>query len=573
VPPSAATIGGIVPGAVLRGSIEVSASATDSRSGVEAIEIRAQNVTQPLTTLTAPAFTGTFDASKLAEGRQTLFALAIDRAGNAGPPGPPVDVIADSKVLSVAIEQPPAGAHFNASMFVRATTTEPVKKVVFTIGGVTFTDETSPYETTLDISGVAVGDVALVATATGLLDETATASITVNVDRSPPAAPINVFAEPPDNGQSLIYGKANSVESRARVNLTNTITGAVGTTVALPDGSFATFLAAAIGHSISLVAVDEAGNVGPPATVVVSDQSSLPPAVATLRFDGLAIDRVGAGPAALAPDEFLDAVFEVDFALGAGITRQLSFIDLKGPTTRSTRPEVGSVLGVATSQDLGAGLLNSPDGTIDDFVTANGSLLLFASAEGFVQTGATYTVTVVFTNGTRYVGSVTIGRMENEATGSAFSVNNQSQAEEPEPVPETGELTGSTFSVLNQSVAPDLQPDGPETGELTGATFSIWNQSIDPMLQPDGPDAGELTGGTFSVLNQSVAPDLNPDVPDTGELTGGTFSVWNQCLNPDLNPETPDAGDLTGSTFSVLNQMTSGAGGSSTDGGVADASQ
>lgn len=545
LPPSAATLGGIAPGAVLRGSVAVSAAATDSGSGVQVIEIRAAN--QTLATLAAPTFEGAVDSNKLTDGGHTLFAVAVDRAGNVGPPGPAVNVVVDNKLITVTIAVPSPGASFKDSVPVKATVAEPVKKVVFTLGSVTFADDTAPYETVLDVASVAAGQVTLIATATGLLDETATAEITVFIDRTPPVAPINVFAEPPDNGQSLVYGKAGSVEPKARVNLSNTSTGAAGTTVAGPDGSFATFLAAAVGHPISLVAVDEAGNVGPQTVVVVSGTSSLPPAVATLRFDGVAIDRVGVGPAALAPDEFADAVFELDFAIGAGITRQLSFIDLGGPTTRSTRLEVASVLGVATSQDLGADLLNRPDGTLDAAVTANGSLLLFASAEGFVQAGGTYTVTVVFTNGTRYIGSVTIGSLESEATGSMFSVNNQSEATEVDQVPETGEASSATFSVWNQSLAPDFNPENGDSGELTGATFSVWNQS--------------------------EAPELIPQAPDSGELTGGSFSVWNQCLNPDLNPEMPETSELTGGTFSVFNQLTPGAGMTAADGGVVDAAQ
>src|SRR5262249_38961953 len=157
---------------------------------------------------------------------------------------------------------------------------------------------------------------------------------------------------------------------------TNLDTGATGTTTAGADGSFATFLPAAVGQRILLAATDTAGNTGPPTTVTVSATTSLPPAVATLRFDGVILDRLRAGRPAPARARADDAVFEVDFGTGPGITRQLSFIDLVGPTPRSPRPEVASVLGVAKADDLGAPLLNHADGTIDASVTANGSFVL-----------------------------------------------------------------------------------------------------------------------------------------------------------------------------------------------------
>ena len=43
-------------------------------------------------------------------------------------------------------------------------------------------------------------------------------------------------------------------------------------------------------------------------------------------------------------------------------------------------------------------------GSVDSALSADVSLLLFASAAGFLQSGATYTATAVFTNGSRYIG-------------------------------------------------------------------------------------------------------------------------------------------------------------------------
>src|SRR5207253_2698124 len=109
---------------------------------------------------------------------------------------------------------------------------------------------------------------------------------------------------------------------------------------------------------------------------------SLPPSAGstTLHYDGILVDRVGTAVGSLVPDGTLDAVFTVSLAIGDGVTRTISYIDLTGPGTRSTRSG-NTPLGVA--QDAGSPLLNNAAGQINFPVTSGTTLTLFAPDAGF----------------------------------------------------------------------------------------------------------------------------------------------------------------------------------------------
>jgi hypothetical protein len=537
-PPGPAEITGVAGGAVLTGSVAIGATAADALSGVHEIRVYVDGT--QLLALPVPSFQATFDSNGLPEGPHVLTARAVDQAGNLGPAGAAVAVIVDNHAIVVTITTPVVGTRVRDSLVAKATVSEPVKQVVFTVGAVSVSDESAPYEVTLAIAGEAEGAATLVATATGLRDETGAASRGFAIDRTPPPPPnVNlVFAEPPDNGKSLVYGQNGAVEVGARVDLTNVNTGAIATTLASATGSFGTLLSAAVGHTVSLVAVDVAGNASAPATVTVRSQTTLPPLVATLRYDGLVVDRVGLGPSALAPDGNLDAVFELGLNLGTGITRQLSFIELVGPSTRSTRLEEGAVLGVSAAADLAAPWLNHADGTIDTSLTAGVSLLLFASADGFIQPGATYTVTALFTNGSRFVGSVVVPvTPPNDLASASFSVLNQSSDVDPGQPPASGDVAGAMFSVVNQSLPPEIDPSPVATNDLSSEVFAVVNQSLPPELDPAPLAGGDLSTPMFSVSNQSLPPGFDPAPLDTGDLATGVFSVSNQAIPGELNPE------------------------------------
>ena len=487
---------------------------------------------------------------------------AVDRAGNVSPASAAFNVVVNNVDMTIALTAPTAGIRVRDQIVAKATTSEPVKRVVFTGGSVSVTDDTPPYEAALDISGQPEGAATITATATGLLDETATTTLDFVIDRTPPSAPDAslICAEPPDNGNALVFGPPGTVESGASVNLTNVNTGATAKTAAGTDGAFSTFLAAAVGDTVSIVAVDSAGNIGPASTVSVRASSCMPAKSATLTYDGVIADRVGLVPGALSPDGLDDAVFELTFDLGAGITRPLSFIELQGPTGRSTRPEVGAGLGVCNSTDLGSPFLNQADGTISASLTSSVSLLLFASAGNFVQAGAVYTVTAVFTNGTRYTGSVTIpATQSHEVTSSSFSVSNESLPLDPNAPLPTGssEVMSDTFSVSNETLP--LDPNGPPvsgSNEVMSDMFSVSNQELplDPNL-PLAAGSSEVMSNMFSVSNQSLPLDPNaPPAAGGSEVMSALFSVSNQWLPLDPNaPPIAGSSEVMSSLFSVNN--------------------
>ena len=243
-------------------------------------------------------------------------------------------------------------------------------------------------------------------------------------------------------------------------------------TTALPDGSFATVIAAVAGHTLSLVAIDAAGNRSDATTTIVRTITSLPPGPAILRFEGTIADRVGSGLAQLTADGNLDAVFTLSFSFGSAVTRQLAYVELEGPATRSTRPEAGSTLGVAN--DLGAPLQNNPNGQATFNLTSSGSLVLFAAREGFLQVGATYTATAAFTNGSRYIGTVTVGAIpSNEVVGPTVSVRNDVLPDIGGGGTGTTEIVGATISVAN-TTSPD---DGVRNYAKCSARPSVWQTS------------------------------------------------------------------------------------------------
>ncbi len=538
-PPGPAAISGVAQNGVISGTVALTASATDSGSGVQRIEILSDHSSVKLT-LFAPDFAGglvTTGDGGLTEGAHVLTARAIDYAGNIGPEGTPTSVYADNQPLTVTITPPATGTSVRQSVALVAKASEAIQRMVFTAGQVSVTDEQSPYEAVLDLSGEPPGPIVITAQAQGFIGDTGSATLTIDIDRTPPNPPnIDLIAaEPPDNGVSLVHGDVGAVENNAIVTATNQESLATTSKKADDTGAFAFGLAGAIGNQVSLVATDAAGNTSEAREVPIRSQTSLPPVVGTLRYEGLLVDRVG-GAGALAPGGGRDAVFSFDFALGANITRHLVYVDLEGPVTVSTRPEVATKLGVAKTE-LGAPFLNATDGSFGAPLTGSVSLLLFAPAPGLLQAGAQYHVTVAFTNGARFIGNLTLGALPQEEVASrVFSIQNDGFQFDPEGPPGVflaSETTSPTFTVSNDEF--QFDPEGPPgvflASETTSPTFSVFNEEF--QFDPEGPPgvflASETTSPTFSVFNEEFQfdPEGPPGVFLASETASPTFSVEN----------------------------------------------
>lgn len=407
--PSAPLLAGVVEGQTLRGTITVSATATDTGSGVQTIELRRNG--NVVLTLAAPAFSAPLNTTSLGEGPSTLTATAVDAAGNRSVASAPIAVRVDNQPIVVSIGTPAVGTRVRDTVSVTASVSEPVASVTFTIGVASVTDTTLPYAATLDLSGVPEGAAVLNVTATGLAGDSGSSARNLIVDRTPPAAPdaTRIAAEPPTAGVSIVRGSAGSVEANATVEIRHVVTQQVSTTTASSTGTFLSSISAAIDDTLSVVAIDAVGNRSAATSVVVRSTPSVPPIVGatTLRFDGLLADRVSlaSGGAGLAPDGTPDAVFTSTVDVGAGITRQLTFVDLEGPTgSRSTRVGVGPVVGV--TGEIGSPLANAANGTVSGAVTGATSFTLFVADGGFLVDDGFYTVTFGFSDGSRFVGTL-----------------------------------------------------------------------------------------------------------------------------------------------------------------------
>ncbi len=495
-PPSAAEIASPAAGTTLAGVVRFRAEASDlpsQASGVARIDLLANG--SLFTSLPGPSFEKDFDTSAILEGDALLTARAVDRAGNAGPEGAPVPVKVDNRKITVSFFTPAPNLRVRDSVDVWVTVSEAVQRVEFEIGGLKVVDTTVPYQATLDLTTVSEGPQPILATAFGIAD-TGSASRVIVIDRTPPTPPDPdlVFAEPPQAGASLVHGLPGAVEARAVVAVANLDTDATAITSAGVDGAFSLSLAAAIGDLVSLTAEDDLGNRSASTLTVVRSIPSLPPSedAARLRFDGVVADRVGLD--ALAPDGELDAVFTVMLSLGEGVTRRLDHIDLEGPMLRSTRTAAGGVLGVASSP--GGPFLNHPDGEVSFDVTGSASLILIAADLGFVVEGETYTATLIFTDGARLVGSVTIVP-EADARGVPHSLNISAS---PEAVVVPAGLEGlTTLTIENiRDIEGTPVPDGARVALAVDDMATL-----NPFGNPVRSAGGRIEGGEPAANNPS----------------------------------------------------------------------
>ncbi|HET8775704.1 MAG TPA: carboxypeptidase regulatory-like domain-containing protein [Thermoanaerobaculia bacterium] len=460
IAPGPAALTGIAANQILAGNVTIGGTATDEGSGVARIQLSADGNVFATTDGTLSVL---FNTNLLGEGPHDFTARAIDQAGNIGPAGSAVRAAVDNRVLTVTVTAPANAQRFRDSVVVKASPSEGVAKVDFTLGTATLTDSTSPYEVTFDLAPHAEGPQTVTATATGPVGETASATRTFVIDRTPPPPPdaTKINAEPPSDGRSLVFARAGAVESGAHVEVTNTNNGQTVAVDAGADGGFSLFINGAIDNALSIVAIDSVGNSSAATVVNIRQTSSLPPSSGTtsVRFEGLLADRVGPGAGALAPDGKMDMLITMSMNIGEDITRTLSYIDIAKDFVagvKSTRPEVASVVGVAL--DAGAQLLNNANGSVAFPVTSGTTLTLFAADEGFFTPEVNYRVTAVFSDGSRFTGHF---YLEEQADHPAMP-HSATFLAEPATVRVAGATPGTaTITVSNiRDIEGTLVPDG-----------------------------------------------------------------------------------------------------------------
>lgn len=524
-PPSAAILTGISASQVLTGQVAISGSASDTISGIAKINFLVDGVVQA--SLVGPSFSATFNTTVLPDGPHNFAAQAVNGAGTTGPVGAAIQAFVENVPLSVSITSPVNGAPFKGQVVVTATASEPVQKVTFTLGTQTVTATASPYQGTLSLSGLPDGPETITATAYDFVGDSTSSTVTITVKQTPPAAPNAnlIFAEPPNNGVSLVHGLSGAVSGGG---LVISVTDTVSHVTAPPatssgDGSFATNMVAAVNDTLSLTATDVVGNVSPPTLITVRQTTSLPPSAGntSLVYQGDLVDRVGGGSNGLSPDGQLDAVFILSLNVGQGLTRTIASITLVGPQTRSTQ---SSTLGVAA--DVGSPLLNSSsNGQISFQVTTGATITLFASDNGLIQAGATYTATAAFTDGSQFVATFTyVAPADRQYVAHSSTITaNPSTVVVNGSTPATSTITVTNIHDINGTVVPDganialsaanmatVNPAGTPIPSAGGVFIDGTTAANNPSFQVYTIKNGTVTA-TYS--SQSVAP-----TPVTGAL-------------------------------------------------------
>jgi Bacterial Ig-like domain/Carboxypeptidase regulatory-like domain len=538
-PPSVAALTGITAGQVLKGQVSISASATDSVSGINHINLLVDGVVQA--PIAGPIFSATLDTTHIADGRHNFTVQAVNNAGTSGPVSAAVQAFVENVALSVSITSPAVGAPFKTQVVVTAVPSEPVQRITFSLGTQTVTATASPYQGTLSLAGVADGPQIISVTAYDFAGDTATSNVAIVVMQTPPPAPNAnlIFAEPPNNGVSLVHGLPGAVtKSGLVVTATDTATHAVGTGTSANDGSFAESLTAAVNDTVSLTATDVVGNVSAATLIAVRQTPSLPASSGStsLFYQGKLVDRVGLSSGSLVPDGQADAVFTLSLSIGSNITRTLSYITLQGGSlTRST--QAGSVpLGVAA--DAGSPLMNSPSGPVSFPITTGATLTLFAGDGGFIQPGTTYTATAVFTDGSQFVGTYTIvapADLQYVAHSATITAN-------PATVVVNGSTPGTTtLTITNiKDINGTTVPDGAMIA-LSAANMASLDPTGNGIISAGGaivdgtPAANNTSFKTYTIQNGTVTANYSSQPVTPTGLTGALAVIQMQAADANGN--------------------------------------
>lgn len=536
--PSVATLTGITAGQTLKGQIAISASASDSFSGIAKINFLIDGGVQA--SLTPPSFSATLDTTRIADGPHNFSVQAFSNAGSSGPASTAIQAYVENVPLSVSITSPASGAPFKGTVTVTAVPSEPVQSISFTLGTQTVTATASPYQGTLSLAGVPDGSQTVTVTATDFVGATATSTLTITVKQTPPAAPNAnlIFAEPPNGGFSLVHALPGAVGSGLLVTVTDTVSLATVTATAANDGSFATNLSAAVNDTLSLTATDVVGNVSAATLITVRSTPSLPPSAGntSLVYQGDLVDRVGSTAGGLSPDGVPDAVFTLSLSIGNNTTRTISYITLQGGSqVRSTQP--GSApLGVAA--DVGAPLLNNASNAISFPITGGATLTLFADDGGFIQPGVTYTATAVFTDRSQFVGTFTVTAPADQqyvAHSATFAAN-------PATVVVSGSTPGTSVITLTniRDINGTVVPDGANVA-LSAANMA----SLDPVGVGIVSAGGVFTDGTpaannanfrvYTILNGAVTATYSSQPVTPAPLSGALTVIQMQAADANGN--------------------------------------
>ena len=297
-PPTVASLVNITAGAMLTGATEIVATATDSLSGVDRIELLVDGGLA--LTLPSPTFTATWHLGGVTEGHRSLTVRAVDEAGNVGPASAPISVLVNKTVLAVTITEPPVNYRTRRPFPATATVNEPVDRVDFTFNGITQSAYSSPFSVQFNVDGIPDQQaVTLTVQAFGAGTETATATRVVIVDRT-----VAMAHWPLDEGAGLTTADA-SLNGHAGT----LVNGATWT----PIGRF--------GKAVGFDGVDDGIAVADRDDLDVSSAVSIAAWVSPAAFGSVqsVLDKAGAYSLALTADGRLQAVI---YPGGSGVVTE-----------------------------------------------------------------------------------------------------------------------------------------------------------------------------------------------------------------------------------------------------------
>jgi hypothetical protein len=529
-PPSPAVISGISEGQVLKGTVPVSLTATDATSGVATIDLLLDG---NVFAHTASPFQLSLNTASISDGNHTLTARAIDVAGNVGAQGIAIHVVIDNVPLSVSFTSPASGAPFNSQFTTAATTNKATQRVDFTFAGQVISSTSSPFTATFSVATVQEGSQTITAQAFDFAGNSATGTRLIVVDRTPPPAPNSslINAEPPVGGFSQVHGLVGSVEAFATLQITNATHPASASASVNNDGTFSTNIAGSVDDTLSLVAVDAAGNRSQTALITVRTTSSLPPTTGNtaLTYAGDLTDRVGTAAAALTPDGSLDAVFTLSLNVGSGVTRTLSRIDLSnGSSTHSAA--VGSVP-IGVSSDAASPFLNRADGSISINITSGATLTLITPDNGFMQPGLTYTVTASFTDGSKFVGTFLFVALDDRplVAHSATITANPPMVTSSSTAPGTSTITITNIRDINGTLVPD--GNNIALSATNGASHNGFGDAIPSAggtILDGVPAANNVNFKVFTISGGTVTATYSSQSINPAALTGSIAVIQMQ---------------------------------------------
>ncbi|MFY0522722.1 Ig-like domain-containing protein [Archangium gephyra] len=264
------------PGAFLRGSVTLAATASDT-VGVARVEFY-DGAALLGTDSTAP-YSMSWSTASATNGAHTLTVKAFDGAGNVSTSAG-VAVTIDNTSPTAALTTPAQSTSVRGTVQVSATASDNlgVARVEFYADGTLIgTDTSSPYEVSWNSAALADGYRVLNAKAYDSAGNSGSSSILVSLDNTPPDVAITSPAQEAFlRGTAVLTATASDTQGMARVEFYDGAT-LIGTDFTSPHQlSWNTAGAANGAHLLTAKAFDSAGNVRTSASVAVTIDNTAP---------------------------------------------------------------------------------------------------------------------------------------------------------------------------------------------------------------------------------------------------------------------------------------------------------